>query len=329
VTELANPRAFRAAREAEWQRLDDIVTRAESKSVRVLADEELIALPVLYRGALSSLSVARETSLDLELVSYLEGLCARAYFFVYGVRTSAWSRIGAFFTRDWALAVQSLWRETLVALIITAIGTAAGFLLVNQDNSWFEALFPFAADGRNFNASAEFLRDGLYSYPPEGALSVLAAFLFTHNARIAMLSFALGFAFGVPTAMLLVYNGAVLGAAFALYASHGLEMELGGWIAIHGTTELFAIVLAGAAGFRIGWTVVFPGERSRLAAAAASGRTAALVMAGVVAMLFVAGLLEGFGRQLITDDVARYAIGGAMLLFWCLYFYWPRRRQHG
>ena len=329
MTELANPRAFRAAREAEWQRLDDILTRAEAKSVRVLADDELIALPILYRGALSSLSVARETSLDLELVTYLEGLCARAYFFVYGVRTSVWRRLGVFFARDWPRAVQSLWRETLVALALTMIGTAAGFLLVGQDNSWFESLFPFAADGRNFNASAEFLRDTLYSYPSEGGLSILAAFLFTHNAQVAMLSFALGFAFGVPTAMLLIYNGAMLGAGFALFASHGLETGLGGWIIIHGSTELFAIVLAGAAGFRIGWTMVFPGERSRLAAAAASGRTAALAMAGVVAMLFVAGLLEGFGRQLITDDVARYAIGGAMLLFWCLYFYWPRGRAHG
>jgi len=329
VTELANPRAFRAAREAEWQRLDDILTRAETRSVRALDDEELIALPILYRGALSSLSVARETSLDLELVSYLEGLCARAYFFVYGVRASALSRIGAFFARDWPLAVQSLWRETLVALIIMAIGAAAGFLLVTQNNGWFESLFPFAADGRNFNASPEFLREVIYSHPPDGALSILAAFLFTHNAQVAMLSFALGFAFGVPTAMLLVYNGATLGAVFALYASHGLEAELGGWIIIHGSTELFAIVLAGAAGFRIGWSVVFPGELSRLAAASASGRTAALAMAGVVAMLFVAGLLEGFGRQLITDDAARYAIGGAMLLLWCLYFYWPRSRAHG
>lgn len=329
MTGLANPRAFRAAREAEWQRLDDIVTRAETKSVRALRDDELVALPVLYRGALSSLSVARETSLDLELVTYLEWLCARAYFFVYGVRTSAWSRLGAFFARDWPRAVQSLWRETLVALIITAIGVAAGFLLVNQDNAWFENLFPFAADGRNFNASAEFLRDALYFYPPDGALSVLAAFLFTHNAQIAMMSFALGFAFGVPTAMLLIYNGAVLGAGFALYASHGLEAELGGWIIIHGSTELFAIILAGAAGFRIGWSVVFPGERSRLAAASESGRAAALVMAGVVAMLFVAGLLEGFGRQLITGDAARYTIGGTMLLLWCLYFYWPRREAHG
>jgi uncharacterized membrane protein SpoIIM required for sporulation len=273
--------------------------------------------------------VARETSLDLELVTYLEGLCARAYFFVYGVRTSAWSRLGAFFARDWPRAVQSLWRETLVALALTAIGVAAGYLLVSEDRAWFDNLFPFAADGRNFNATAGYLRDVLYSYPPDGALSILAAFLFTHNAQIAMLSFALGFAFGLLTAMLLIYNGAMFGVLFALYASHGLEAELAGWIIIHGSTELFAIVLAGAAGFRIGWSVVFPGERSRLAAASASGRTAALVMAGVVAMLFVAGLLEGFGRQLITDDAGRYAIGGTMLLAWCLYFYWPRRRAHG
>ncbi|HVQ09428.1 MAG TPA: stage II sporulation protein M [Allosphingosinicella sp.] len=328
MTELTNPRAFRAAREAEWQRLDDIVTRAETKSVRALGDDELVALPVLYRGALSSLSVARETSLDLELVSYLEGLCARAYFFVYGVRTSAWRRLGAFFARDWPRAVQSLWRETLVALALTAIGAVAGYLLVNQDTAWFDGLFPFAGDGRNFNATADYLRDVLYSYPPDSGLSILAAFLFTHNAQVAMLSFALGFAFGMPTAMLLIYNGATLGALFALYASHGLEAELAGWIVIHGSTELFAIMLAGAAGFRIGWSVVFPGERSRLAAASASGRTAALAMAGVVAMLFVAGLLEGFGRQLVTDDAARYAIGAIMLLAWCLYFYWPRGRAH-
>jgi len=44
-----------------------------------------------------------------------------------------------------------------------------------------------------------------------------------------------------------------------------------------------------------------------------------------VVMLFVAGLLEGFGRQLIKDDLVRYIIAGVMLLVWLAYFYWPRR----
>jgi len=57
----AGSRSFRLAREPEWRRLEDLLTLAEKKSVRALGDDDLMALPVLYRGALSSLSVARET----------------------------------------------------------------------------------------------------------------------------------------------------------------------------------------------------------------------------------------------------------------------------
>jgi uncharacterized membrane protein SpoIIM required for sporulation len=332
VTEIANPRAFRAAREHEWARLEEILRRAEERSVRALDDDDLRALPVLYRGALSSLSVARETSLDLELVTYLEGLCARAYFFVYGVRTPLRSRIAAFFARDWPLAMRSLWRETLVSLLLTLIGVLAGYLLVASDPSWYDNFVaPDLANGRDFSASTEFLRGALYSGSEGDPLSIFAAFLFTHNAQIALLCFALGFAFGVPTVMLLIMNATMLGAIFVLYASHGIAFELGGWLSIHGTTEMFAIILSGAAGFRIGWSVIFPGESTRLVAAAASGRTASLAMVGVVLMLLWAGLLEGFGRQLIVEDWARYAIGGTMLAFWCAYFYLPRRSlaRHG
>ena len=56
---------------------------------------------MLYRAALSSLSVARATSLDQALIDYLEALCARAYFFVYGARTTLGGRIARFFRHDW------------------------------------------------------------------------------------------------------------------------------------------------------------------------------------------------------------------------------------
>ena len=332
MTVLANPRTFRAAREHEWGQLEEILRRAEERSVRALDDEDLRALPVLYRGALSSLSVARETSLDLELVTYLEGLCARAYFFVYGVRTPLRSRVAAFFARDWPLAMRSLWPETLVALLLTVVGAIAGYLLVAADHSWYDSFVSAGlAGGRDFSASTEFLRSVLYESNGGDPLSVFAAFLFTHNAEVTLLAFALGFAFGVPTIMLLIMNATMLGAFVMLYDFHGLLFEHVGWLAIHGTTEIFAIVLGGAAGLRIGWSVVFPGDKTRLAAAAASGRTASLAMVGVVLMLLCAGLLEGFGRQLIVEDWARYTIGGIMLLFWCAYYYLPRRslRGHG
>jgi uncharacterized membrane protein SpoIIM required for sporulation len=322
----SDSRRFRAQREAEWRRLEEIVARAERGSLRRLSDDDLLALPVLYRGALSSLSVARETSLDLELVTYLEDLCARAYFFVYGVRTSAAKRLKSFFAHDWPASVRALWKETLASLLLTAIGALAGYLLVASDPSWFESLMPEGmAQGRDFSAPRESLRATLYDRPEDGGLSFFATYLFTHNSQVSIFAFALGFAFGVPTAMLLIYNGTTLGAFMALFASHSLGNELGGWLIIHGSTEFFAIVLAGAAGIRIGWSVVFPGERTRMEAATHAGRTAALVMGGVVVMLLAAGLLEGFGRQLITSDLARYSIGLGLLAFWLVYFYLPRK----
>jgi uncharacterized membrane protein SpoIIM required for sporulation len=323
----ADTRRFRAAREPEWRRLERIVTAAEKGSLKRLSDEDLIALPVLYRGALSSLSVARETSLDLELINYLEGLCARAYFYVYGVRTTPLRRLGGFFARDWPAAVKDLWRETLASLLLTLIGAAAGYLLVANDPSWFGSLVPESlASGRDFSATPEHLRSTLYDQG-DGMLSLFATFLFTHNSQVAILAFALGFAFGVPSAMLLVHNGTVLGAFMALFASHGMADELGGWLIIHGSTEIFAIVLAGAAGLKIGWAVVFPGEETRLEAATRAGRTAAIVMGGVLVMLFAAGLLEGIGRQVVTSQAIRYGVGLTLLLLWMLYFYAGRRRE--
>ncbi|MBX4389059.1 stage II sporulation protein M, partial [Mycobacterium tuberculosis] len=89
------------------------------------------------------------------------------------------------------------------------------------------------------------------------------------------------------------------------------------------------IILAGAAGLHIGRAVAFPGVRSRLAAAGDAGRRGALVMIGVVIMLLAAGLLEGFARQLITVDAARFAIAAGMFALWVVYFALGGRRRHG
>ncbi|MET0295012.1 MAG: stage II sporulation protein M [Phenylobacterium sp.] len=316
---------FRAEREADWKRLESLLAKAERSAGR-LSREELLELPVLYRQALSSLSVARSISLDQGLIDYLESLSTRAYFFVYGARSTLLERIGRFFARDWALSVQSLWRETLAAAGVMALGIAVAYLLFGQNPEWFYAFVPEGmAGGRDPMASTAALRETLYSDKGEAWLSVFAAFLFTNNAQVSLFAFALGFALCVPTAAVLLYNGLTAGAMIALFASHGLAFEFVGWLMIHGVTELFAIALSGAAGFRIGWSIIFPGERPRIEAAAQAGRTAATVMAGVVIMLMIAGVLEGIGRQTINADVARYAIAAVSLVVWLAFFYAPRK----
>lgn len=318
-------RRFRAERELDWRRLEHLLRKAEAKGAGSLTDDELLAMPVLYRGALSSLSVARATSLDAGLIDYLESLCTRAYFFVYGARTRLGERLASFFIRDWPRAVQSIWRESLVAFAIVALCAAAGYLMVSADMDWYGPFVGGMSQGRDPTATTEYLRAGLYHDGDRQGLSAFASFLFTHNSRVAIFAFALGFAFCLPTAGLLAMTGLQLGAFLALYASRGLLWNLVGWMMIHGTTELFAIILAGAAGFRVGWRLIFPGGLHRVDAAAESGRTAGAVMAGVLVMLFCAGVLEGLGRQIIVIDWIRYAIAAGMLTLWLAYFYLPRR----
>jgi uncharacterized membrane protein SpoIIM required for sporulation len=181
------------------------------------------------------------------------------------------------------------------------------------------------AQGRDPSASAEALRATLYDKHRD-ALAFFATYLFTHNAQIAIFSFALGFAFTVPTILLILYNGLSLGAFLAVFTAKGLGWNVVGWLMIHGTTELFAIILSGAAGFRIGLAIAFPGRLSRGDSAIQAGRSASIAMAGSVVMLIVAGMLEGIGRQTVTDDLSRYVIGLTMLAGWLAYFYLPRRR---
>jgi len=322
---------FRAEREADWRRLETLLRKAEGGSPAKLTEEELLAIPVLYRATLSALSVARATALDHRLIEYLESLSSRAYFFVYGARASLRERFALFFAETWPDAVKKLWRESLVSFAVLFGAAAAGYLLVARDSGWFDAFVGDGmAAGRDPTATTKFLHDTLYAGPDHrGGLAILASTIFTNNASVAIFAFALGFAFCLPTLFLLIQNGLALGAFFALYASRGLAFQLGGWLLIHGATELFAIVLGGAAGLKIGWSVIFPGEKTRLEAASAAGRSAAAVLAGVVVMLVFAGLLEGFARQLITNDLVRYAIAAATLTVWLGYFYLPRQPRRG
>lgn len=317
---------FREEREAEWKQLDVIITLAEKRGVDALSDAQMTELPGLYRQAVSSLSVARTISLDQNVTAYLETLCARAYFFVYGTRSRFWERIGIFLRRDWPAAVSAAAGPTLLSFLCLFGGALLAFALVLSDPEWYWTLNG-GWDSRNPNATYQDLRATLYTDDLDiiDLLTAFAAQLFSHNSGIAIFAFALGFAFGMPTAILLIYNGLHIGSFYAVFWAKGLGYELTGWLFIHGVTELFAVILAGAAGFMIGGAVAFPGRLSRMESMRQAGEKAAMVIIGAVVMLFIAALLEGFGRQLINSDIVRYAIAAGTLIFWLGYFYLPRK----
>lgn len=312
---------FRLEREGEWRRLEDILARMERGGLKRIADDDLVALPALYRTAASSLSVARETSLDAATLAYLEALVQRAWFQVYGPRQGFVRWLRGFLMGGWSRAVRALWLDICIALFVMVAGTVVGWLLVARDEAWYYRLFPAGGgDPRVPGATREQLLESLSYKEGEFGLAGFAAQLFSNNSGVCILAFALGFAFGIPSLMLLVHNMALLGALLWLFDGQGLTVELAAWLSVHGTTELFGILLSGAAGLHIGRAMAFPGKLPVLESAAAAGRRSAVVMVGVVIMMVVAALLEAFPRQLVEDTGSRFIIGGTMLIIWLSYF---------
>jgi len=312
---------FRREREATWRELEGLLARADKGGLRALSATELARLPHLYRATLASLSVARSISLDQALTRYLENLIGRAYFVTYGSRQPLLAQIGQFLAQGWPAAVRRRWRALALATFITAIGFVTAYVLTRGDMDYYYSFIGDMAQNRTPASSTAELRAGLYDQGSfTSMLASFAAELFSHNARIGIMVFALGFVIGLPSAFLLFYNGLILGAFVALYTSRGLGWDVWGWLLPHGVTELGAVILCGAAGFTIAGALAFPGARSRIDNLRDHGQDAARIVAGCVLMLFLAGLIEGIFRQTVTSIGVRYTVAVATLLGWTYYF---------
>ena len=321
---------FRREREATWHELESLVQTAEKKGLGSLTGEQLARLPHLYRATLSSLSVARSISLDKALVIYLESLAGRAYFVVYGTRQRLRRALADFFVRRWPQCVRAAAPHILLATVLLCAGAFASYKLTMQDTDHYYSFVGEMAQGRSPASSTEELRAGLYDTESFGeALGTFAAQLFNNNARIGILAFALGFVAGLPTLLLLFYNGLVMGSFIALFTSRGLGVDLWGWLLPHGITELGAVFLCGGAGFMLAHSLIFPGARPRLDNLRARGRDAAVVVVGAVIMFFIAGLIEGIMRQTVTNIYVRYSFAAVTLIAWLAYFIFCGRTRHG
>jgi uncharacterized membrane protein SpoIIM required for sporulation len=319
---------FRREREATWNELEALIALADKNGLRSLSADQLARLPHLYRATLSSLSVARSISLDQALVHYLENLVGRAYFVVYGTRQAMRRQIADFFAWKLPSTIRAAKWHILVAFVVMAAGGLAAFKLTLGDMDYYYAFVGEMAQGRTPASSTAELYGGLYGEGSvSGSLATFAASLFSHNSRIGIMAFALGFVAGLPTLLLLFYNGLVLGAFAALYHSRGLSLDLWGWLLPHGVTELLAVILCGAAGFLLAHGLVFPGSQTRMDALRERGRQAAVIVIAAVMMLFFAGLIEGIFRQTVTNINVRYAVAISTALWWIFYFGFVGRRR--
>lgn len=320
---------FRRERQAGWQELEELLHRLERRGPARMEAAELGRAAMLYRRALSSLSVARAISLDRNLLDYLENLGARAFLAIHGTRQSLGEGLLGLVRRRWPQAMAAHLPHLAIALFAMGLGVWAGDRLVAADPMQYHALVPAGlSGGRGPDASPEDLRRILYPEEEPGlfALGNFSSMLWAHNSRVGILAFALGIGLGIPTVALLFQNGLMLGAMAQVHGQAGLGLDFWAWVLPHGVTELLAVAMCGAAGLRIAQAVVLPGPRRRRDELARAGRSSGIVVMGAVAMLLAAGLVEGYFRQLVVAREARLAVAAASGLFWLLLLWRVRAR---
>ena len=239
---------------------------------------------------------------DPGLVSRLTSLVAAASAVVYGTRPRSLRGLGRFFAVTFPAAVWHVRRFVAVSAVLLLLPSAAtGVWLANSPRA-VEATGPEAA--REAYVERDF--EEYYSSEPAAQF---ASDVFWNNFRVGFMAFAGGIFVCVLTAAILVVNGANLGVAAGLFAAVGQQAKFWGLILPHGLLELTAVIIAGAAGLRLGWTIIDPGDRPRRRAVAEEGRRAVVLALGLVIAFGVAGLIEGFVTGSTLPTSVRVGIG--------------------
>lgn len=292
---------FIARNRPAWDHLDVLIRRGGRKA-RNLSSAELDEMVRLYLQASSHLSHARTAYHDPALTGRLTRLVSRANGAIYGARPRARGAIGDFFVWRFPAAVYQSGRFVAAsAALLLVPALVMGVWLANSDA---------ALDATGSDAVREaYLNEDFEDYYSSQPAADFASQVTVNNIQVSLLAFASGILLCVPTAALLVFNGASVGVAGGLFAAAGELPKFFGLILPHGMLELTAVIVAGAAGLRLGWSIVAPGDRSRSEALGQEARQSVVVAIGLALAFVVAGLIEGFvtGRGVPTS--LRLAIG--------------------
>lgn len=300
-------RSFVRKRGAAWERLEALLARAGRRGLRQLSAPDLFELGRLYRWTTSDLAYAQGHGFDPQIVHYLNRLTARAHAYVYGstVETGR-ARVTRFFAETFPREFRRSWQYIGLCVALTVLWAAVAYGIVAHDPSNAYALLPESMVPSHITKS---LHDSNFAFSPQASAG-MSSLLITNNVRVAYMAFAAGIVtLGAGTLYLIVFNALMLGALGALFAHAGFGPDFWATVAPHGFIELTAIQIAGGAGLLIAAGALLPGRLRRRDAIAQNGARAGILIAGVTAMLCVAGIIEGFFSPLRYPAGVRAGVG--------------------
>ena len=312
-------------RRQRWERLTELVNRAQSQGLSRLSAAELAELGALYRQATAALARARSLNRDRPLIEYLNQLVGRAHAVAYGRRSQPRLRLGYLFGVDIPRTFQENWRYVAVAAAITVVAATLSYLLIQVDPRWSTALMgeSFSHAVEDFAASGKPAGEYFADVAEAMGGANLSTLLMTNNIQVALKAFALGVSLGLLTIYVLVINGLMLGAFLGIGAYHGRLVDLIAVVIPHGAIEIPAIFVAAGAGLMIGHALVSPGDMLRRDALRIAALRAVKLAVGTVPVFIVAALIEGLLSPqhvgLFAANEPRFVVGILVFALLALY----------
>ncbi|MGO4144745.1 stage II sporulation protein M [Paenarthrobacter sp. YAF11_1] len=297
--------AFSAVHGDKWSRLHFL---AHKRRLTGAEADELLRLYQTVSGHLSLIrSVAPETALSATLSAGL----AQARTRFTGARSNFMEDLARFFVIALPAAFYRIrWLTVWCGLAFVVVAGAYALWIGTSA----EALRAVGSDAR----IQQYVDEDFIDYYSENPAASFAGAVWTNNAWISAQAVAFGVTgFWVP--YILFMNAQGLGIAAGLFLATGKMDVFFSYILPHGLMELTAVFIACAAGLKIFWAMVRPGPRKRLQAVADEGRSLITIALGLVLVLLVSGMVEGFVTPSPLPVWAKITIGAVVLAAYWVY----------
>ena len=306
---------------ARWQAFADRLRVAQKVGLARLPEDEVSRFAADYRELSTDLARLQTAARgrEVDAVFYLSRLVAGGHNLLYGRRRVATGTVWRYLTVTIPREVRRSGAVIALAACVLFIPWTVAHLTLQRNPELARDMLPAGMIDRAETARVRAERGEGYIDIPEIMRPAAASGIIANNVQITFTAFIFGITAGVGTALLLLYNGVVLGGFFGFYASTGQGLQLLAFVAPHGVLELSAIVLGGAAGFHLAAGILLPGALTRREALVARGRRAANVIACATMMLIIAGSIEGMispRRWPLEWKLAVAAVTALMLAFY-------------
>lgn len=309
---------------ARWEHLDTLVKK------RKRTYQQINEMFKFYQLTIEDLSFAQTHFPNNDVTLYLNQLIRKCHLLFYQPRKGRLREIGLFFQKILPATMAQITLPILLSLGIFLCAILFSFLLVVENTEMAEMFLSaqtYEMVKNDLEAKEKF---GNFDNIPKEERVSLSFFLWFNNSRVAVLCFVLGITLGIGTVYILLVNGFMLGTLLAFYFMNGHFIDFLSIIMVHGSIELLAIIIAGGIGFNVAGAIFNPNRIPRKERLKRSGRIAMRCIVGVIALLLIAGLIEGLVTPMKLPIFFRFiiaAINTSLLLFYFISGFYIKKKD--